>query len=137
MVAREPGAPEPSTVELLRDLSEDTRRLVRDELAMARIEMQQHTKRIGIGAGLFGGAGVLALMGLGALVATAILALALVLDAWLAALVVTVALFAAAGLVALTGKKQVTEGTPPVPEQTIASVKEDVDTVKEARHGVA
>lgn len=137
MVARDPGGAEPSTVELLQELSEDTRRLVRDELAMAKVEMQRHTKRIGLGAGLFGGAGLLALLGLGAAVATAIISLSLVLDGWLAALTVTVALFAAAGLLALTGKKQVDSGTPPVPEKTIASLKEDVATVKEARRGAA
>ncbi len=137
MVDRDPDAKEPSTAELLRDLSEDTRRLVRDELAMAKVEMQQRTKNVGIGAGLFGGAGLLAFLGCGALVATAIIALSLAVDAWLASLIVTLALFVAAGLVAFTGKKQVDSGAPPVPERTIDNLKKDVETVKEASSGVA
>src|SRR3546814_15628741 len=70
---------EPSTTQLLQRLSEDTRRLVRDELQLAQVEMKTKAKHTGIGAGLFGGAGIFALFGLGTLIATAILALALVL----------------------------------------------------------
>lgn len=126
---------EPTTGELLRQLSEDTQRLVRDELDLAKVEMTTKAKKAGIGAGLFGGAGLLGLYGFGTLLATVILALALVMDAWLAALIVTVVLFVAAGIAALVGKKNVDEGVPPKPERTMASVKKDVEEVKEARHG--
>jgi hypothetical protein len=80
---------------------------------------------------MFSAAGVLALYGVGALLATAILALALAVDAWLAALIVTVALFAAAGLAAVLGKKQVDEGMPPAPQETVERVKQDVHAVQQ------
>jgi uncharacterized membrane protein YqjE len=124
---------EPTTGELVSQLSQQTSRLVRDEVALAKVELAEKAKHVGLGAGLFSGAGVLALYGVGALVATLILALAEVLPAWLAALIVTVVLFAVAGVAALLGKRQVAEGTPVAPEQTIENVKQDLDTVKEAR----
>ncbi|NYG57154.1 putative membrane protein YqjE [Nocardioides daedukensis] len=128
---------EPTTAQLLHQLSEDTRRLVRDELQLAQVEMKSKVKHTGIGAGLFGGAGIFALFGLGALIATAILALALVVDAWLAALIVAVVLFVIAALTGLFGKKQIDEGVPPVPERTVENVKKDVEQVKGAGHGHA
>ena len=126
-------ATDPSTGELISRLSEQSAQLVRYELQLAQAEMTQKAKRIGIGAGLFGTAGIIALYGLGALIATAILALALVVDAWLAALIVTVVLFVVAGVAALVGKRQVSEGTPVAPEHTIDNVKQDIAAVKEAR----
>ena len=116
--------------ELIQQLSQQTATLVRQELQLAQVEMKEKGKRFGIGAGLFGGAGVVALYGVGALIATIVLVLTTFLEAWLAALIVTVVLFAAAGVLALVGKKQVDEGTPPVPEQAIQSTKRDVDEVK-------
>jgi len=116
--------------ELIQQLSQQTATLVRQELQLAQVEMKEKGKRFGLGAGLFGGAGVVALYGVGALIATIILVLATFLEAWLAALIVTVVLFAAAGVFALVGKKQVKEGTPPKPEQAIDSTKRDVDEVK-------
>ncbi|MDX6360039.1 MAG: hypothetical protein QOH37_3093 [Nocardioidaceae bacterium] len=124
---------DPSTGELVRQLSEQTSRLVRDELALAKVEMTEKARHVGLGAGLFSGAGVLALYGVGALVATAILGLAQALPAWLAALTVTVVLFGVAGVAALLGKRQIDDGTPVAPERTIENVKQDLDTVKEAR----
>ena len=82
--------------------------------------------------GLFGGGGVLALYGVGALVTTLIVVFDLFLPLWLAALIITVVLFAVAGVLALLGKKQVTKAVPPEPEAAIASVKADVDEVKQA-----
>lgn len=123
---------EPSTAELVQRATEQVSRLVRDELALARAELAQKGKHAGIGVGLFGGAGVLALYGLGALAATAILLLALVLPAWAAALIVAVVLFVAAGLLALAGKKQVSRAVPPVPASAVRSVRADVDTVTAA-----
>jgi uncharacterized membrane protein YqjE len=124
---------DPSTGELVNKLSELSAQLVRSELQLAQTELQQKAKRVGMGAGLFGTAGVVALFGFGALVTTAILALDLALPAWLAALIVAVLLFAVAGVAALVGKKQVSEATPLKPEQAIDGVKQDVETVKEAR----
>lgn len=116
--------------DLVKQLSEQTSTLVRKELQLAQIEMTEKGKRAGIGAGLFGGAGAVALYGLGALIAAAILLLATAVDAWLAALIVAVVLLAAAGVAGLMGKKQVEQAVPPQPEQAIQSTKRDVDTVK-------
>ncbi|MGB2569031.1 phage holin family protein [Micromonospora citrea] len=123
---------EPSTAELVQRATEQVSRLVRDELALARAELTQKGKHAGIGIGLFGGGGALALYGLGALVATAILLLDLVLPAWAAALIVAVVLFLIAGVFALVGKKQVSRAVPPVPESTVRSVRADVDVVTAA-----
>lgn len=120
-----------STAELLRQLSDQTSRLVRDEVALAKAELTEKGKRAGIGAGMFGSAGVLALYGVGVLIAAAVAALALAVDTWLAALIVAVVLFAVAGVLALVGKGQVKQAVPPVPERAIDSVKTDVDTVKD------
>ena len=118
--------------QLVSQLSEQMSTLVRDELTLARMEMVEKGKRAGAGAGLLGGAGVIALYGLGALFVTIGALLALVMPAWAAALIVTVVLFAAAGVAALIGKKQVQQAVPPEPEEAMASGKRDVETVKAA-----
>jgi uncharacterized membrane protein YqjE len=115
---------------LVHRLSEQIPELVRSELRLAQAELSEKGKRAGIGIGMFSGAGLLALFGLGTLIATAILALDLVLPAWLAALIVALVILAIAGVLALIGKKEVQQATPAAPERTIASVKEDVATVK-------
>ncbi len=120
-----------STGELIQELTQTTSQLVRDEIRLATAELKEKGKHAGIGVGMFGAAGVVALFGGGALVATAIAGLATAMDTWAAALIVTVVLFALAGVLALTGKKQVTEATPPKPEQAIAGLQADVATVKE------
>ena len=117
--------------ELVQQMSQQTATLVRKELQLAQLEMKEKGKHVGIGAGLFGGAGLVALYGGGTLVAAIVLALATFLEPWLGALIVAVALFAIAGVMALTAKKQVEQGTPPAPEQAIESTKLDVDEVKE------
>ncbi len=123
------------TGDLVRQAAEQTAQLVRKEIRLAQLELQEKGKRAGMGAGMFGGAGVIALYGGGALVAGAILSLAEVLDeAWLAAWIVAAALFLIAGVLALTGKKQVDKATPVVPERAKESVQRDVDEVK-ARSG--
>jgi MFS family permease len=121
-----------STGELVGQLSEQLTRLVRDEVRLAQAEVTQKAKRLGIGAGLFGGAGVVALLGLGALVTAAILGLAHVMPGWLAAVLVAIVLFVVAGVLALLGKKDVQRATPPLPTETIASVQTDIETVKKA-----
>lgn len=119
-----------STGELIARLSEQTSTLIKDEMRLAQAEFSQKAKHAGTGLGMFGASGVLALMGLGALVATCIITLALILPTWLAALIVTVVFLALAGIVALLGKKQV-EQAKPTPERTMANVKQDVAAVKE------
>jgi uncharacterized membrane protein YqjE len=126
------------TGELVKDLSTQVSTLVRQELELAKVELTAKGKQAGIGAGMLGGAGLFALYGVGALVATAILALATAVSAWLAALIVAVVLFALAGVLALMGKARARRAGPPMPEQTVATVKEDVrytkEHVAEARH---
>ena len=119
-----------STSELVQRASEQITTLVRDEIALAKAELTEKGKHAGIGVGLFGGGGVLALYGLGALLATIIIALDLMMPLWLAALIVAVIWLAVAGVLALTGKSKVQQATPPVPEQTQQSVKEDVEWAK-------
>ena len=123
---------EQSTAELVQTASEQISRLVRDEIALAKAELAEKGKHAGIGIGLFGGGGVLALYGTGAAVATLIIVFDLFLPLWLAALIVTVALFAMAGILALFGKSQVSKAMPPEPKAAIESVKADVDEVKQA-----
>ena len=127
-----PPPAEPATGQLVSDLTTQISQLVRDEARLAQVEVTQKAKRLGIGAGFFGGAGLFAFFGLAALITTAILLLDLVLPAWLAALIVTVVLFAVAGVLALVGKKDVQKGSPPVPTEAIASTKTDIQTVKES-----
>jgi uncharacterized membrane protein YqjE len=117
--------------ELLKRLSEQTSTLVRQELDLAKAELTVKGKRMGTGAGMFGGAGLFALYALGALTATVILVLSTAIAAWLAALIVAVVYAAIAGVLALTGKRKVQQATPPVPEQTVDSVKEDVQWTKQ------
>ncbi len=120
-----------SIAELLRQLSDQTSTLVRQELDLAKAELTVKAKQAGKGAGMFGGAGVLGLYGVGALTACVILALSTAVAGWLAALIVAVVYCAIAGVLALTGKNKVQEGVPPVPERTMESVKEDVQWTKQ------
>jgi uncharacterized membrane protein YqjE len=121
-----------STSELVQRASEQITRLVRDEIALAKAELAEKGKHAGIGIGLFGGGGVLAMYGVGALIATLIIVLHLWLSLWLAALIVTVALFLVAGILGLLGKRQVSKAVPPQPPEVVTSVKADVDEVKHA-----
>jgi uncharacterized membrane protein YqjE len=118
------------TSELLKQLSDQTTTLVRQEIELAKLEFREKGKKAGVGAGMFGGAGVLGLYAVGALTATIILALATFLPGWVAALIVTVVYGAIAGVLALRGKSQVKEAAPPVPEQAVETTKEDVRWVK-------
>ena len=118
------------TSELLKQLSDQTTTLVRQEIELAKLEFREKGKKAGIGAGMFGGAGVFGLYAVGALTAAAIAALATAVATWLAALIVAVVWGAIAGVMALTGKKKVQQATPPVPEYTVESVKEDVQWTK-------
>ena len=124
-----------STAELVRLAAEQISQLVRQELRLATVEMARKGKRAGIGAGLFGGAGVLALYGGGAATAMVILLLAIVMPAWAAALVTAVLLFGAAGIAALIGRRQVREVGPLIPESAARSASADVHTVVQAAKG--
>ncbi len=125
-----PGLREQPIGDLLKQLSEQTSTLVRQELDLAKAEMTQKGKEAGLGAGLFGAAGITGLLALGALTACLILALATFLEPWIAALIVALVLGAVAGVLALTGKGRIQQATPVAPEQTIDTVKEDVAWAK-------
>src|SRR5215217_6407962 len=116
--------------ELLKQLSEQTTRLVHQELELAKSELQQKAKQAGMGAGMFGAAGALGLAALGALTACFILALNAVLPAWLAALIVAVVYGIIAFVLVKQGQARIKAAAPPVPEQTIETVKEDVQWAK-------
>jgi uncharacterized membrane protein YqjE len=128
--AQPPASQERSTGELVKSLSEQVSVLVRGELKLAQLEMTRKGKRAGMGIGMLGGSGLVALYGLGCLIACVIIAISGVLAAWLAALIVGVALLAVAGVAALIGKSRLQKATPPVPEETVGSVKADVEEIK-------
>jgi hypothetical protein len=122
---------ERSAAELVKQLSEQVSVLVRDELKLAQLEMTRKGKQAGVGIGILGGSGLVALYGLGCLLACAIIALSGLLAAWLAALIVGAVLLAVAGVAALIGKGRLQRATPPVLEETVSSVKADVEEIKE------
>jgi uncharacterized membrane protein YqjE len=121
---------EHSVGELVKELTEDMRTLVRKEIELGKLELADKGKRAGVGAGLLGGGATFALLALGALTATLIGVLDTAMDFWLAALIVTVLWAAVAAVLAMTGKNKVQEATPPVPEETVESVKEDMQWLK-------
>ena len=116
--------------ELVQDLSRQTSTLIRQEMRLAQAELTEKGRHASKGAGMFGGAGLVALYGVGALVAAAVLGLATVLEPWIAAAAIGFGLLLVAGILALTGKKELDEAGPPKPEQAIESVQRDIDTVK-------
>jgi Putative Actinobacterial Holin-X, holin superfamily III len=116
--------------DLVKQLASQTSMLVRQELDLAKAEMSQKASIAGKGAGLLGGAAGVGLLAAGALTACLILVLSEAMDAWLAALIVAVVLGAVAAALGLAGRNKVREATPPVPEQTVETVKEDVEWAK-------
>jgi membrane protein len=116
--------------ELVQDLSRQTSTLIRQEMRLAQAELAEKGRHAGKGAGMFGGAGLVALYGVGALIAAAILGLATVFEPWIAAAAIGVALLLIAGILALTGKKEIDEMGPPKPELAMESMQRDVETVK-------
>ena len=116
--------------ELVQDLSRQTSTLIRQEMRLAQAELAEKGKHGAKGAGMFGGAAGVALYGVGALVAAAILGLATVLEPWIAAAIIGAVLLAVAGILALTGKKEFEEAGPPKPELALESMQRDVETVK-------
>jgi hypothetical protein len=126
---------ERSIRQLMNDFAEQTARLVRTEATLAAREMAGKARRGGIGAGALGAAGVLACYAGGLLLAAVVLGLAPVMPAWTAALVVGLALLLPAALLALLGKSALRQAMPPVPDETITRVREDIGVVAEgARH---
>ena len=115
---------------LVHRLSEQIPELVRSEMRLAQAELSEKGKKAGLGIGMFSAAGLLAFLGLCALITTAILALALVLPAWASALIVAVVLLVGAAVAGLVGKKEIDQATPPAPERAMAGVREDVATIK-------
>ena len=124
------------TGELLRQLSDETTTLVKQEVELAKAELQEKGKQAGIGAGMFGGAGLFGVGAFAALTACLIAVLESPLSLWLAALIVAVVYAAIAGVLAVRGKQKVKEAAPPVPEQARESAKEDLEWAKtRARSG--
>jgi uncharacterized membrane protein YqjE len=133
------GAPEGQTQDqtlgaLVHQLTQQVPDLIRSEMRLAQAEVAQKGKRAGVGIGMFSVAGLLAFFAFGSLVATAIIALSLVVDAWLAALIVALVLLAGAAVAGLVGKNKVAEAGPPAPEKAIQGLKEDIATVKGDHH---
>jgi hypothetical protein len=116
--------------DLVKQLAGQTSTLVRQELDLAKAEMSQKASHAGKGAGLIGGAAVVGLLAAGALTACLILVLSEAMEAWIAALIVAVVFGAVAAFLGLAGRNKVREATPPVPEQTVETVKEDVEWAK-------
>jgi hypothetical protein len=119
--------------ELTKDAAAQLRRLVAGELALFRVEMTQKAKAAGIGTGLLVGALVFGFFAFSALVTTAVLAFALILPAWLAALVVAVILLVLAGIVALIARANLKRGMPPVPDDLKQELSDDVKALKGER----
>lgn len=135
-VRYEPLEPEPgpeggqSVGDLLRELSQETSTLVRQEVQLAKVELTEKARHAGKGGGLLAGAAVVGLALLGAFTAFLIALIALVVPVWLSALIVTVLYGVVAAVLALAGKKALQQAAPPKPEQTIDSLKEDVQWAK-------
>ncbi|MBO0775051.1 MAG: phage holin family protein [Actinobacteria bacterium] len=130
----QPAEQEQSTGELVSQLSEQMSRLVRDEMKLARLEMTRKGKEAGLGAGLLGGSGIITLYAIGCLLACVIIAISGAVAAWLAALIVGVALLAVAGIAALIGRSRLNRATPPVPTEATGSVRADIEEIREKAH---
>jgi len=117
--------------DLVKQLSDQMSTLVRQELDLAKAELTVKGKRAGLGAGMFGGASVFSAYGAGALTACLILVLATAMTAWLAALIIAAVYGVVAGVLALMGRAKIRQSVPPMPEQTVESVKEDVELTKQ------
>jgi uncharacterized membrane protein YqjE len=116
--------------ELIKELSNQTTTLIRQEFELAKAELTEKGKKAGVGAGMFGGAGVVGFLALGAFTTFLIAALATGMATWLAALIVTIVYAGIAGVLALMGKNKTQEAAPAVPEQTVETLKEDVAWAK-------
>ena len=127
----QPNADQRSVAELVGDATNQLSTLVRDEIRLAAAEMQRKGRRLGVGAGLLGGAALVALYGAGALLAGLILLLADVMPAWLAAFLVGAVVLAVAAVLAVLGRRQAQRGVPPVPQEAVAGIRQDIAAVKD------
>jgi uncharacterized membrane protein YqjE len=118
------------TAELMRELTDQTTSLVRQEIELAKVELAEKGKKAGVGAGMFGAAGLFGAGAFAAITACLIWALSTFVVGWVGALIVGVVYAAIAGVLALRGKKQVQQATPPVPERAVDSTKEDLEWLK-------
>jgi hypothetical protein len=125
---------EPSAADLVKRVTEQATLLVRDEVKRAQLEMTRKGKQAGAGVGMLGGGGVVALYGVACLIACAVIALTHVIPAWLAALAVGAGLLAVAGGAALAGRAKLRRATPPMPEETVSSLKTDVAVIRQRAH---
>jgi uncharacterized membrane protein YqjE len=132
--AQPPAGQEPSTGVLVKQLSEQVSVLVRDELKLSQLEMTRKGKQAGLGVGMLGAGGLIALYGVACVLACVVIALRGAVAAWLAALIVGVVLLAVSAAAALLGKGRLQKATPPLPEQAVGSVKADVEEIKERAH---
>jgi hypothetical protein len=121
---------ERSIGDLFGKLSNELSTLIRQEMELARAELTEKGKQAGKGAGLFGGAATVALLGAGAITAGIVLLLALLIPDWLAAIIVGLVYVGIAAVLGLKGRDEIQQATPPVPEQTVDTVKEDVQWAK-------
>lgn len=133
-IQQRPVRDEHTVGELVGQATEQISRLARQEVALAKEELAEKGRRVGVGGGMLGAAGAFGYAGLLALAATGIVALDLVLPLWAAALIITGVLFVIAGVLALAGRGQLRRATPPKPERTLGSVKADVEEIKERAH---
>jgi hypothetical protein len=129
-VTEETPASQKPIAELGSDLARQMTALVHHEIELAKAEMTEKGKRAGVGAGMFGGAGVLAVFAFGCVTACFVAALQLAMPVWLAALIVAVVYLAIAGLLALMGRGQISRATPPLPAKAVESTREDVEWLK-------
>ena len=129
--AQSPPERSASTGELVKQLSEQVSLLVREELKMARLELTRKGRFAGLGMGMYGASGLVALYAIACLLAAAIIAIAGEIRPWLAALIVGLALLVVSAVAALMGRSRMRRATPPVPEQAVEGAKADVGEVKE------
>jgi hypothetical protein len=129
--ANSQGLRERPVGDLVKEATEQAQTLVRQEVELAKAELAVKGKQAGTGAGMFGGAGLFGLFAFGALTAAIIGAFDLLVPFWAAAAIVAVVYGAIAGVLALTGKNKVQEASPPVPEEAVETVKEDVAWTKQ------
>jgi uncharacterized membrane protein YqjE len=129
--AQGPPEREASTGELVRQLSEQVSALVRDELRMARLELARKGRFAGLGVGMYGASGLVALYAIACVIAAVIIAIAGEIRPWLAALIVGLALFVVSAVAALMGRSRMRRATPPMPEQAVEGTKADVGEVRE------
>lgn len=129
-----PPTDQQSIGQLIGRLSEQSSKLVRAEIELAKAEVSSRAKKAGIGIGLLAGAAFFGFFAFAVLLATAIIALNGQMALWLAALLVAVVLLIVTAVLALLGVKRLQAGSPPTPERAVENVKLDVDAVKEGLH---